>query len=339
MRKIFKIMIIIFLAILGVAVVLLTWFLAGNPPQAKNILWGVDFSQMQAEALKLDWKKTYTDILDDLKVKNIKLHTQWDFVEGKKGEYYFGDIDWQIAEAEKRDAKIIYVVGLKTGRWPECHQPKWASSQSKEQVKEELLKYIKETILRYKDSKAIIAWQAENEPLFMFGQCPNWYYDKGKMLKEEIALIKSIDQSRQVYVSDSGEQSTWFKAAKFGDVVGTTMYRKVWAHAFDGVGFYFDSYLTPMFYYRKAQLVKWIFGKNVVCVELQAEPWAERLFYDVPLTEQEKSMDLTQFKENISFAKKTGLDSFYLWGAEWWYWLRETQNRPELWQEAKNLFR
>ena len=339
MFKFIKIMIIIFIILFIIAFVLVCWFSFGKAPEQKNIVWGVDFSQMQAESLKLDWKKNYLALIDDLGARNIKIHTQWDFVEGKKGEYYFDDIDWQIKEAEKRNVKIIYVVGLKTGRWPECHQPKWVDALTESEQQDEILRYVETIVVRYKNSKAILAWQAENEPLFKFGVCPNWYYQDKDFLKKEVALIKKLDPARQVYISDSGEQSTWFGAAQIGDKVGTTMYRKVWAHFFDGIGLYFDSYLTPMFYWRKAQIIKWIFGKEVICVELQAEPWAEKLFYDVSLTEQEKSMDLVQFKDNIEFAKKTGLKEFYFWGAEWWYWLKEVQGKPEIWNEAKKLFK
>jgi len=49
-------------------------------------------------------------------------------------------------------------------------------------------------------------------------------------------------------------------------------------------------------------------------------------------------MNLERFQINIEFSKKTGLDTFYLWGAEWWYWMKIKQNQPEIWQEAKKLF-
>ena len=50
------------------------------------------------------------------------------------------------------------------------------------------------------------------------------------------------------------------------------------------------------------------------------------------------TMDIEQFRKNIEYAKNTGLDAFYLWGAEWWYWMKTTQNRPEIWSEAQKLF-
>ena len=326
---------IIILFLLALLIIFLYYFFIGKAPKQKNIVWGVNFSQMQAENLEIDWKETYLAFLDDLNVKNIKLVTNWDFIENVKDSYYFDDIDWQIKEAESRGVNLIYVVGMKTGRWPECHTPQWTDNLSQQQQQQEILKYIEKVVLRYKNSKAIVVWQVENEPFFKFGECP--WYDKN-FLKKEIELVKSLDPTRQIIISDSGEQSLWFKAAKAGDIVGITMYRKVWSHINNIYGFYFNMPLLPVHYWRKAQIIKKIFGKNVINIVLQAEPWAQKLFYDVPLEEQEKTMNLEQFKKNIEYARETGLNEFYLWGGEWWYWMKEKHERPEIWNEAKKLF-
>ena len=74
---------------------------------------------------------------------------------------------------------------------------------------------------------------------------------------------------------------------------------------------------------------KKIFDKEAIVTELQAEPW---------VAGSEKTMDLGQFKNNIEFAKNTGLKEFYLWGSEWWYWLKQKQNDSGIWNEAKKLF-
>lgn len=335
MRKFFKILLIIIAVIIAAVFILLAVFLAWPAPEAKSIAWGVDFSQAQAESLKLDWKKVYLAILEDLGARHIKLHTHWNWVEGQKGDYYFTDIDWQLAQAAKHQADVIYVVGMKTGRWPECHLPEWAEKLGKEEQQEKILAYIEATVKRYKNNPAITAWQAENEPLFTFGECP--WYDKS-FLAKEVALIKSLDPSRPVIVSDTGEQSLWWQAAGIGDIVGTTLYRTAWIHITDKYGFYIHFPLPASAYYRRAQLVKALFGKKVINIELQSEPWVNGAFYDVPLAEQEKTMNLAQFKENISYAKKTGFDTFYLWGVEWHYWLKEKHNKPEIWDEARQLF-
>ncbi|PIR73093.1 MAG: hypothetical protein COV26_00320, partial [Candidatus Nealsonbacteria bacterium CG10_big_fil_rev_8_21_14_0_10_36_23] len=120
MKKIFKISLIIFLFLL---LIFAGYLLIGKTEPAKEITWGVNFSQKHAQNLGLDWKETYLALLNDLGTENLKVAAQWDLIEPKEGEYYFEDLDWQIKEAENRGAKILLVIGMKTPRWPECHIP------------------------------------------------------------------------------------------------------------------------------------------------------------------------------------------------------------------------
>lgn len=330
MKKKFKMLLLILLAIF---LIVAGFFFIGTPPKAKEVVFGVSFSQKHAQKLDLDWKESFLALLDDLKVKNIKLITHWDLIEEYQDNFYFDDLDWQIEETEKRRAEIILVIGMKTGRWPECHIPQWAKSLDKKQQQERILKLIEKIVLRYQENPSIVVWQIENEPLFPFGECP--FRDKN-FLKKEISLVKSLDLTkRPVLISDSGEFSLWINAAMLGDIVGTTIYKTAW---FKEMGVYVNYPFPAIFYWRKAQFVKKIFGKDVICVELQAEPWCKNLLYDCSLEEQQKTMGLERFKYNIEFAKNTGLNEFYLWGSEWWYWLKKKQNQADIWQEAKKLW-
>jgi hypothetical protein len=323
----------ILIILLVLILVFICYFFIGWSPQAEKIIWGVNFSQKHAENLGLDWKETYLAILEDLKVKNLKLITQWDLIEAEKDNFYFDDLDWQIDTAENRGVEILLVIGMKTGRWPECHLPEWAKNLNKEEVKERILKLIEKIVRRYRYSDSIRYWQVENEPFFPFGECP---FEDKKFLRKEIELVKSLDfNKRPVIISDSGELSLWMKTATFGDFVGITLHRKVW---FREIKSYVSYPFPPVYYWRKSQLIKKLFKKEVICVELQAEPWGFKLLYDVPLEQQKKTMDFERFQKNIEFAKKTGLKEFYLWGSEWWFWLKEKQNQPEIWNEAKKLF-
>jgi len=337
MKTITKMLIFFVTIIIIILVAIFCYFFVGKAPAPEKITWGVDFSQMQAQSLGLDWEQVYLAIINDLGVKNIKIHTQWDWVEGEKGEYYFTDIDWQLAQAKSKGVKVIYVVGMKSGRWPECHIPGWAMKLPEQQQKDATLAYIKEVVQRYKGDDTIAYWQVENEPLFRFGQCPSWYYKNDSFLSQEVALVKSVDPSRKVIISDSGEDSSWFGAAKVGDIVGTTMYREAWVHITNKFGFVFNYLFSPVYYSRKALLINKIFGKDVFCIELQAEPWTSKPFNDVPVAEQSKTMNPKIFAQNIEFAKESGLDKFYFWGVEWWYWMKTTQNQPQIWNDAKIL--
>jgi len=327
--KAYKI-VLVFLILIAAGIVV--YFAVGTAPQAEKITWGINFSQKHTELLKLDWQKTYLAILDDLKVKNLKILVSWDWIETKENKPYFADLDWQIKEAADHQAKAILVVGMKTGRWPECHIPDWAKNLSREDLQDSVLNYLKEIIPHYKDSDAIWAWQVENEPFFTFGVCPKTDSD---FLKKEIDLVKSLDdKKRPVIVSDSGEGSLWFKAAGLGDILGITMYRKTNNKILGVVNYPYP----PVFYWRKAVIIKKIFNKDVFVGELQAEPWGRVLLYDSPVSEQKLTMDLDQFKKNIAYAQKTGFKDFYLWGGEWWYWMKTTQKDSSIWDEAKKFF-
>jgi len=309
------------------------YFFLGSAEPAEEITWGVNFSQKHAQALGLDWKESYSALLDDLQVKNIKVAVYWDLIEPKEGEFDFEDLDWQLEEARKRNAEVLLAIGRKVPRWPECHLPVWAADLSKTEQQEKIMDMLREVVLRYRNSDVIWGWQVENEPFFPFGECE--WADKD-FLKEEVELVKSLDaQGRPVVITESGEFPLWLNAPKYGDIVGVTMYKKVWVHQ---INHYFTYPFPPVYYHRKAEIVRTLFDKEVICIELQAEPWGPKLLYDSSLEEQKKTMNLEQFKYNIDFARNTGLPAFYLWGAEWWYWMKEKQNDPAIWQEAKKLF-
>jgi len=202
------------------------FFFVGRAKPAPQINWGVVFSQKHAELLGLNWKENYLALLDDLNARNFKLIAYWDLIEKEQGNYDFSDLDWQIQEAEKRGAKILLVMGRRVPRWPECHEPGWARNQKSKIKNQKLLEYIERIINRYRDNDSIWAWQVENEPFFPFGKCPLPDED---FLRREINLVRSLDnRNRPVVITESGEIPLWFKAARLGDLVGHTLYRKVW---------------------------------------------------------------------------------------------------------------
>jgi hypothetical protein len=71
---------------------------------------------------------------------------------------------------------------------------------------------------------------------------------------------------------------------------------------------------------------------------LQGEPWLRGWTIDQPLEEQFGSMNAEKLKDNVEFAKKTGFSPIYLWGGEWWYWMKVVKNYPDVWEEAKSIY-
>ncbi len=160
-------------------------FSRGHVYKKEELEYGITFSKKQVESLNLDWQEVYLTILDELKVKKLRLPAYWNEIEPVNNQYVWQDLDWQIEQAEERGVEIILAVGGRLPRWPECHFPDWTNNEAKKDKKtnilnrffidwsEELAKqarqakilnYIEKVILRYKDNRQIVAWQVENEP-------------------------------------------------------------------------------------------------------------------------------------------------------------------------------
>jgi hypothetical protein len=100
-----------------------------------------------------------------------------------------------------------------------------------------------------------------------------------------------------------------------------------------------DYPIGPNFFRFKHRLVKTFVRKsNIIVVELQGEPWLDGWTVDEPLPKQLDSMNAEKLKSNVEFAKKTGFSPIYLWGAEWWWWLKVEKNYPAVWEEARKIF-
>lgn len=302
---------------------------------APNIKYGVSYSPLAAKSLKLDWQKTYTDILDDLKVRYIRIPSYWTSIESKVGEFDFSETDYLVQQAEKRNVQLILTLGIKQPRWPECHVPKWVRSLSTEKRQQKTLELITKVVQRYKSSNSIYAWQVENEP-FYYPYGEDCFPPDEKFLKLEVETVKSLD-SRPVIISETGELAMWGRQMKASDIFGTTLYRTV----FNQTTGYFNYPLIPGYYSLRSYLFrKFLAPQNqkTIIVELQAEPWlAKNNPLTTPLGTQMKIFSPQDLQKNIQFAQKTGFDEIYLWGVEWWYFLKQ-QGQPQYWDLTKTYF-
>jgi hypothetical protein len=113
------------------------------------------------------------------------------------------------------------------------------------------------------------------------------------------------------------------------------MYKEVYTEQYG----HFKYPVGPRFF----QIKQWIIERfadqeNAIVIELQAEPWLAGTTTDAPIGEQLDAMDEKQLRSNVEFARQGGFQEIYLWGVEWWYWMKTTGERPEVWDEARKLF-
>lgn len=300
-----------------------------HPQVRHQAVFGMTFSTQYATSLGLDWKTVFTAMLDDLRVRKLRIPAYWDDIEKESGVYDWSELDWMVAEAGKRGADVTLVIGRKVPRWPECHEPGWVDKLAPDVQQRMTLGLLDAEVAHFKDSPTVKVWQVENEPLFEFGKCPP---PDRAFLKKEIELVKRLDSSRPVQVTDSGELSTWIRTSTLADQLGISMYRLVW-NAYLG-----ELYwpVSPLYYTERINAISPVV-KKVIVSELQAEPWFRKGVLDTPVSEQLDSMSVPRLLDNVSFAERTGVSEIYLWGGEWWYWI-QGQGHPEFWETARTLY-
>jgi hypothetical protein len=324
---------LIMAVIISAVIIFCLWAYSLDYSQGQKIEFNVGYSGTYANFLGLDWQETYLAILNDLKPKKVRIPVYWNLLEPNKKDYQWGDIDWQLTEAQSRDIEVVLVIGRRVPRWPECHEPLWVKSLVTKDQEAEILNLLKEEVNHFKSFDHIVMWQLENEPLFnLFGKCPKI---TPAFLQKEMQVVKSLD-TRPVMITDSGELSLWLRSGRVAEVLGTTMYRVVW----NPLTGYFKHFYPPAFYrWRASWTEKFGTTKKVIISELQAEPWAMKgkFIGQVPLADQFRGFSLEQFKNSVEFAKKAGLKEAYFWGAEWWYWLKEVHGNSDYWDYAKQV--
>lgn len=314
--------------------VLCVLFLLARKEVPEHITYGISYNVPYVQELGLDQDEVFDALLYELNVRHFRLSAHWQLIEPEKDRFDFTWMDTDMRKAESAGAEVIFGVGRRLPRWPECHVPGWAKSLAWEEQKNEIREYITAVVTRYKDSPAITHWQVENEPylgVFAHDHCGD--LDE-EFLDEEIALVKSLDPSRPVLVTDSGNLGTWNGAYSRGDSFGTSVYVYFWNPELGQ----FKTVLPPWSYRVKEGVVALLHGeKETFLIELSLEPWLLEPVTSVPVETQYSRMDLKKFDEIIEYAKDTRYEKQYLWGGEWWYWLN-MQGHPEMWERGKEIF-
>lgn len=321
-----------FIFFLFVCTALFTWY--AYKPVPHSITYGMSFNTMYANELGLDWKETFDAIVDDLGVRHFRLAAHWPMVEPIDDVYNFTELDYQLNKAESVGADVIFAVGRRLPRWPECHVPDWAAKQRWEEQQVEILEYMSVVVARYKDHPAITYWQLENEPyLEVFAKEHCGEFDE-EFFETQIEHLRSLDSTHQILVTDSGNLGLWNNPYKHGDAFGTSVYVYFWNPEFGQ----FKTVLPAWFYWFKEAYVTMLYGeKETMLIELSAEPWLLEPVTAVDIETQFSRMNDEKFSEILTYAQGTRFSKQYLWGAEWWYWLAQ-RGHPELWDRGKELY-
>ncbi len=323
---------------------IIAYSLSANPAFSDDVKVGVTFSPVQCAYLDQAWKSTYNNILA-MDFDIIRLGAYWNEIEPKEGLYNFTRLDFQIEKAKRRGLPIVLSVGMKAPRWPEYFIPEWVIEKAElsyacdvsrsEYLRKNTLRFVRKIVERYNNEKAIACWQVENEPLDRAG--PNLWYISKDFLKQEALLIRKIDKMQRPlminiatypnrllrYVNRFLSANNPLKdATEICDILGLNIYPTI-GQKFFSVEMIFKASLKQRKKYIKS-IKERVDKKNITLwiTELQAEPWDPG-----KLVHLDRAQPITsspaQMKRHFSELRSLGIDTIFLWGAEYWFFRKK----------------
>lgn len=301
----------------------------------KPRILGVSFSPRHAQDYGLNWQETYTALLDELHIKHFRLMSYWNDIETRDNAFNYKELDWQMDQAAKRNAKVSLAIGQRQPRWPECHIPQWVNIENRETYNAQLLSFIETTVTRYKNHPALESYQLENEAAnSQFGECPPFDRD---LFAQEFNLVKKIDPETSL-ITITSNQSGISVRKPVGEKIGFSIYKRAHFPAL-GKQWGWSFWYVPTYWHGfRAALSESLHETSAFVHELQAEPWGPEATVNLSSEEQAKTMDSNKLVEIVDFARSTGMNEIYLWGGEWWYWRYSQFNDQELWSTLYDLY-
>ena len=315
--------------------------------------YGINFSCKRAEFFGQDCAALFERTLAELGVRHVRLSVYWSDVESEPGVYDFQAIDELLAIAAAYDARVSVTIGMKAQRYPEFWLPTWlrleariplnAFPEDSPLLQAALFPYLEAAARHVGAHPAVDSIQVENEPFVHFeGHASGWRIRK-EFLAREIQTVRAADGGRHpivvTHASWLRRDGTWRWILENADILAQSVYTKrqrgpwPWLYIFP----YRIGYFTPDLpgQARAAERA----GKALWIAELQAEPF-EGPDVDVRSIPAHAAASFSPrwFRWNITLARRSGATRVYLWGVEWWAYLRDQRGEPELWETARALF-
>ncbi len=306
---------------------------------------GISYSPRRAEALGMEYRSAFRR-LEAMHFRVIRLSAYWNQIE----QDGYSQLDWLMQEAARSKQPIALTVGMKALGWPEFYIPSGLSSvpvkdggdaAADPTIADASMAFIADTVFRYRDNRALIAWQVENEPFNRSG--PNRLWIDAGFLSGEIATVRRLDEHHRPVIVNAfshfnllfdqasarhpfdvrellgfqadGAEHDSLAVLEKGDILGLDVYTAI------GYRFLGQNRLSRAdsnWPDRLASLrgLAGSQGKQAWITEAQAEPWeASKDTYTNP-----KSTSPAAIRSIFNNLADAGYSTVLLWGSEYWLW-------------------
>lgn len=323
----------------------------GNPE------FGINFSCRQAEYLLLEdpalgsagyvdrtrsdrpaWcAETLGKLLDLTGTKRVRLAVEWSEVEPRPGEYDFRLVDAMLEEASRHDATVLLGVGVKALRHPEFYIPDWVTAKADlpnndvisndPYLRDRALEMVATVVRHTAASDAVDSWAADNEPYVASSRAEAWTLSR-EFVATEAQTIRANDPRGRPVVINHGQHFVfdrrWEDALADADILGASVYP---FRNYDIAG---RQYVLPILEigplgpnYAAQSRAAHEQGKQFWITEMQAEPWFDGDMRTLSPENPSKNLTHHNLDSVVAYARRSGADRIYLWGAEWWLYESE----------------
>ena len=316
---------------------------------------GISFRPLQAEALGLDPMAALATLLG-YPFQLIRLGAYWNRIEDGPGRFGTGELDRQVNAAEQAGKQIILCVGpVKTFGYPEFFVP---GHHLPGPLREGALvepadhpsllgagtAFAARIVERYRDRKAIVAWQVEHDAVDPLGMEHSWRLSAA-FVRREVEAVRAADPTRPVMMngflptSAPVRMQQWWRtrdqgdslavAQQLADIVGVDFYPRHALAARGGRTAYLAGSIEAL--HRRPGLLA--SGRRLIIDEGQAEPWEA---VTTPPSPQGRAMYsclpehvIENYNQCMRWNQQQAcaLEAYLFWGAEYWL-LRERQGDP-----------
>ncbi len=270
-------------------------------------LVGFSYSPLTSLALNHAPAQDLAVLLDATDPDLVRLPIYWESVEPAPDSLDFSSIDDLMAVVEEhnqvasRPTQVVLTIGARNFLYPELHEPAWAAPRGQPHLNEVQSEaayraYFDGSLMRYRSSPLLYAWQVENEPLDYVGNSITGDDEvKVAQLSWEVDEVHQLDPGRTVVLTSF---DGWNSTIDMVHVYAPPLLALVGAYpsghpgemlaAGDALGLdlYVDAPSTPLKFtspdlrsvWKQQALNFWAGqakgqGKQLWLAEMQAQPW------------------------------------------------------------------
>ncbi|HEV2218299.1 MAG TPA: hypothetical protein VGV88_12095 [Candidatus Dormibacteraeota bacterium] len=276
---------------------------ATSPP-----LVGFSFSPAISTYLNRDPATDLSTLLTETDPDLVRLPVYWDLTEASPGTLDFALTDLLLDAVaahnliSSRPTRVVLTVGARNFLYPELHEPAWAGPRQQPELGlaqegGDYQQYFEATLLRYRTSPLLYAWQIENEPFdYVANESTGDDQITPDQVEWEIAETHQLDPDHRAVTTTFDGWNVivdWLQEDLAFALEGTQGYPSghpaATLQAGDALGLdlYVDGPSTPFRFASVALRTSWKAeavrywsavakseGKDMWLTEVQAQPWA-----------------------------------------------------------------